>query len=104
MKFQFHSGLLPTSKQIYPLTDKPIIISIFFGTYIIQYLTWAPVGSTDLSDFGISTRYFIPFFTLLPVVFNLNKDIKKDRLNLIIIMFVLSFLSGILVYILSLFY
>lgn len=81
-----------------------IIISIFFGTYIIQYLTWAPVGSTDLSDFGISTRYFIPFFTLLPVVFNLNKDIKKDRLNLIIIMFVLSFLSGILVYILSLFY
>lgn len=81
-----------------------IIISIFYGTYIIQYLTWAPVGSGDLSDFGISTRYFIPFFTLLPVVFNLNRDMKEQNMNLIIMVLAISFLSGILIYILSLFY
>ncbi len=42
-----------------------IILGIYIGTCFIQLLTWASVGYYNL---GISTRYFVPLFALLPVV------------------------------------
>lgn len=80
------------------------ILTIFFGTYIIQFLTWASVGTTDLVNCGVSTRYFIPFFGLIPFMFNRNMNFKIKNIDMLIITLVISFLGGIIVYIASLAY
>ncbi len=69
-------------------TNKSKIISfivcfgIFVGTYFIQFLTWAPLGTTNLGDCGISTRYFVPFFSLIPLMLNINININKKNINI----------------------
>ena len=52
-----------------------ILLIIYFGTAFIQLLTWASVGFLNL---GISTRYFIPLFALLPIIVSLKIE-KLDR-------------------------
>ena len=52
-----------------------IILIIYVGTCFIQLLTWADVGHRSL---GVSTRYFIPLFALLPVIFS-HKIERLDR-------------------------
>ena len=49
-----------------------ILLIIYIGTCFIQLLTWADVGGTNI---GVSTRYFIPLFALLPIIvpFKINK-------------------------------
>jgi uncharacterized membrane protein len=42
-----------------------ILLMIYMGTCFIQLLTWADVGGTNI---GVSTRYFIPLFALLPII------------------------------------
>jgi uncharacterized membrane protein len=57
---------------------------IILGTYIVQYLTWAPVGSANLLDAGVVPRYFLPTLVLLPLIFNINnKEIKNKELTVI---------------------
>lgn len=51
-----------------------VLLIIYIGTCFIQLLTWADVGQTNL---GISTRYFIPLFALLPII----TGFKIDRLE-----------------------
>lgn len=42
-----------------------ILLMIYFGTSFIQLLTWASVGYLNL---GITTRYFVPLFALIPII------------------------------------
>ena len=52
-----------------------ILLLIYFSTGFIQLLTWASVGYLNL---GITTRYFVPLFALLPIIINLkSKKLKK---------------------------
>ena len=62
-----------------------ISLIIYIGTCFIQLLTWADVGQLNL---GISTRYFIPLFALLPIIVSLKipqLDRFKDKHAMILI-------------------
>ena len=52
-----------------------IVLMIYLGTGFIQLLTWASVGYLNL---GISTRYFIPLFAMIPIIVSL-KIKRLDR-------------------------
>ena len=75
-----------------------IILVVYLGTCFIQLLTFADVGTTSL---GLSTRYFIPLFALLPIAvwiklpFDKNKFDKYAFVLMIVFMatLVLSFLT-----------
>ena len=76
---------------------------IILGTYIVQYLTWAPVGSTNLLDAGVVPRYFLPTLVLLPLIFNINnKEIKNQEL--IIVTTITMFLSSSIMFIATMLY
>lgn len=91
-------------------TNKSRLISfvvcsgIFVGTYFVQFLTWAPLATTNLGNCGISTRYFAPFFALIPFMLNLNKNINIKDLDKCVITCVIIFLGGTIVYVASLAY
>lgn len=75
---------------IYPLEinikslDKWVVLlvigSIVIGTYVIMYLSWSSVGSTEVD--GIQIRYFIPLLPLIPYLLNLNCLSFKDNLGM----------------------
>ena len=70
---------------------------------LIQYLTWAPVGSSDLIEAGVVPRYFISAFVLLPLIFNINnKEIKNQEL--IIITTITTFLLSSMMFIATMLY
>ena len=108
--------LLYPSKQEISKKDKInlflITILIIFGTYLIQYLTWNPIGNPIIC--GVPGRYLIPIITLLPVIFTLNRKnklLKSDKFNFIknnyntlIITLVISFLSSLILLIFIKFY
>ncbi len=52
-----------------------VLLIVYVGTCFIQLLTWAGVGFTNL---GINTRYFVPLFALIPIIFNF-KDLNWDK-------------------------
>lgn len=77
--------------------------SVVLGTYIIQYLTWSPVGSSDLIEAGVVPRYFISVSILLPLIFNINnKEIKNQEL--IVITTITTFLSCSMMFIATMLY
>ena len=90
---------------IYPIREKlstklrvislAVVLLIFYGTFFIQYLTWASVGSTDLTSFGISTRYFLSLFALLPLMFNIDVDRFENLDNIIMLCCVLFLTTAI---------
>lgn len=57
-----------------------VLILIFGGICIIQFLTWTPHAS--LMIYGINGRYFLPLFALIPFIFGMNfvneKNIELD--------------------------
>ena len=68
-----------------------VIFIIYVGTSIIQLLTWANVGEMGL---GMTIRYFIPLFALVPIIFNFNiisqNNPKFDNFSMI---FIICFLA-----------
>lgn len=80
-----------------------ILAIIFYGTYMVQYLTWTPVGSLEL-DSAVNTRYFLPLFALAPFVFNINMNEEDDRIKDYTILFSIIFLSGMILSIIFQFY
>lgn len=44
------------------------LIVIFYGTYFVQYLSWAPVRATNLIEASVTPRYFLPLCVLLPLL------------------------------------
>ena len=76
---------------------------IIFGTYLAQYLTWAPVGSKDLIECGVVPRYFLPVFVLIPLIIN-YKNSKIKNSEILIITCCLIFLCAILTFMAGMIY
>lgn len=71
-----------------------VLLIIYVGTCFIQLLTWADVGGMNL---GISTRYFIPLFALLPIIvpFKIDRlDRFTDRYAMV---FIIGFMATLIV-------
>ncbi len=72
-----------------------IILVIYIGTCFIQLLTWASVGYFNL---GISTRYFIPLFALLPVAIWIKKNpIDKDKFDKYTVILMVAFMATLII-------
>ena len=67
-----------------------ILLMIYVGTCFIQLLTWADVGQTNI---GVSTRYFIPLFALLPIIVSFKTD-RLDRFKEIYDDYAMIFIIG----------
>ncbi|MBR0057834.1 MAG: DUF2142 domain-containing protein [Methanobrevibacter sp.] len=85
----------------YPLDEKfsrktrfgLLIISliIFFAIYLIQFLTWTPVGNQLI--IGVQSRYFLPLLPLAPIIFNLNREKSDVNLDNFVLTFSMCFIS-----------
>ena len=72
-----------------------IILGIYVGTCFIQLLTWASVGYFNL---GISTRYFVPLFALLPVAVWIKKNpIDEDKFDRYVIVLMVAFMATLII-------
>ena len=72
-----------------------IILVVYVGTCFIQLLTWASVGYNNL---GISTRYFIPLFALLPVAVWIKKNpIDKDKFDKYAVILMVAFMATLII-------
>ena len=72
-----------------------VILVVYIGTCFIQLLTWASVGYFNL---GISTRYFVPLFALLPVAIWIKKNpIDADKFDKYAIVFMLAFMATLII-------
>ncbi|WP_296890128.1 DUF2142 domain-containing protein [uncultured Methanobrevibacter sp.] len=72
-----------------------IILVIYIGTCFIQLLTWASVGYYNL---GISTRYFVPLFALLPIAIWIKKNpIDKYEFDKYAMVFMISFMALLII-------
>lgn len=70
-----------------------IVLMIYVGTCFIQLLTWASVGHLNL---GISTRYFVPLFALIPVIgtFRIGRlERFRDNFDKYAMVFIISFMA-----------
>lgn len=87
-----------------------ILLLIYLSIIFIQYLSWAPVAYPRLDlGVGVYARYFIPLIAFLPLVFNLRMindvlNVNIKDYNSIIVLGILVFLSGTIIFTLSSFY
>ena len=80
-----------------------IIISIlYFGTYLVQYLSWTNIGLTYFK--GVNARYFVPWLALLPMTFSINPNKKSRKIDLLMITFAIIFLVGFVIMVTGLYY
>lgn len=89
---------------LYPLKEKfsrnfrigalAVAVLVYIGTFVIQLLTWTPVGSIYTE--GIQARYFLPLFILLPFIFNFNDNLGLDteKIDNYIVVLVLGFVAA----------
>ena len=73
-----------------------VLLMIFVGTCFIQLLTWASVGDTNI---GVSARYFLPLFALLPIIvpFRINKlDKFKVSYDKYAMVFIIGFMATLI--------
>lgn len=99
--YQFFLGALIF---LYPLKEKfsnkfkigllAIIVMIYFGTFIVQLLSWTPVGNIYI--LGVQPRYFISIFILLPFIFNFSDkfEVKTQNIDKYVFVLVLGFLAA----------
>ena len=99
-------GYLATVLLFYPqkikfelktrLVTACLIVIIFVATCFIQLLTWAFIGQFNL---GLSLRYFIPLFALIPIVFGGIKCIPIERkvFDKYAVVLMISFLAAMIV-------
>ena len=67
------------------------------GTCFVQLLTWADVGQRAL---GVSTRYFLPLFALLPIIVSDRirlPDRFKDSYDSYAMIFIIGFLATLVI-------
>ncbi len=71
-----------------------VAVLVYIGTFVIQLLTWPPVGSIYTE--GIQARYFLPLFILLPFIFNFNDNLGLDteKIDNYIVVLVLGFIAA----------
>lgn len=69
-----------------------VFVIIYVGTYLVQLLSWSPVG--DLVLDGAHTRYFLVLFALLPFIFSRYisnyENQELDRYTLVLVLFFIS--------------
>ena len=74
----------------------------------MQYLSWAPFAYPKLDMIvGVYARYYIPLLAFLPMIFNskrINDILNIEDYNSKIILGVLIFLSGSIIFTLASFY
>ena len=73
-----------------------ILLIIYVGTCFIQLLTWADVGHRAL---GVSTRYFIPLFALLPIIVSDRirlPDRFKESYDSYAMIFIIGFMATLI--------
>ncbi len=73
-----------------------VFIIIYVGTFIVQLLSWSPVGQLTLQ--GALPRYFLVLFALLPFIFsNYIANYKNQELDRYTFVLVLFFISSMLI-------
>lgn len=73
-------------------------IIIYVGTYLAFLLTWTSVGQLS-PIMGVQQRYFIPILLLIPFVFGFNhEEMDETKLNMYIIMMVVTFITFMILY------
>lgn len=73
-----------------------VVLMVYVGTCFIQLLTWSDVGMIAL---GVSTRYFLPLFALLPIIvpFRIDRlDKFKDYFDDYAIIFIIGFMATLI--------
>ena len=73
-----------------------IALMVYVGTCFIQLLTWASVGGMAL---GVSTRYFLPLFALLPIIVSIKitkLDKFKDNYDKYAMIFIIGFMATLI--------
>ena len=103
--FGIFSVVYPSSIEINLSNRAKLLLitgSIYISTFIIQYLTWAPIGSENLMD-GVFGRYFIPLLAFIPLIIGINYNeninflnIEKNKLNLTLITLIVGFIAGMI--------
>ena len=74
-----------------------VLLIIYVGTCFVQLLTWADVGQRAL---GVSTRYFLPLFALLPIIVSDRirlPDRFKDSYDSYAMIFIIGFLATLVI-------
>lgn len=80
-----------------------VVTIIYFATYLIQTLTWSPVG--DLYSAAVHARYFLPFFVLIPFIFGINHTRERNKeLDKYIICLTCCFIASFLIQITARYY
>lgn len=96
----------PNNERISKKTRAGLLILVailFYGTAIVQYLTWLPVGSTIID--GIYGRYLIPLLALGPMILSVNnKDLNTEKAKILLITISISFISCMILLTLMTFY
>ena len=95
MAFLFVVLLMNPNKFKFNLKSKLgsllIVLIVYVGTCFVQLLTWSWVGHLDL---GVTMRYFIPLFALIPIIINLNiKKIDYHKFKDYSIVFIIGFMA-----------
>ena len=68
-----------------------VVLGVYLSTGFIQLLTWASVGYLNL---GLSTRYFIPLFALLPIIVSFRiKRLQSDNFDKYAMVFIIGFMT-----------
>ncbi len=73
-----------------------VLLMVYVGTCFIQLLTWANVGGTNI---GVSTRYFLPLFALLPIIvpFRIRQlDRFKESYDRYAMIFIIGFMATLI--------
>jgi uncharacterized membrane protein len=73
-----------------------VLLIVYVGTCFIQLLTWADVGGMTL---GISTRYFLPLFALLPIIASWKTrkfDAFKENYDNYAMVFIIAFMATLI--------
>ena len=73
-----------------------VLLMVYVGTCFIQLLTWSEVGKITL---GISARYFLPLFALLPIIVPLKinmLDKFKDNFDNYAMIFIIGFMATLI--------
>ena len=71
-----------------------IIVLIYFGTCIVQLLSYTTVGGFNL---GMNFRYFIPTLALIPIVFQINYgDFKNKEFDKYALVMSIGFLAALI--------
>lgn len=78
-----------------------VLLVVYVGTCFVQLLSWAYVGQMRL---GISVRYFIPLFALIPLFIPHWNYCRQDKFNDYAFVFIVGFMATLILSFLTKYY